>query len=61
MRVPLGLVRFGGRPGCELDYVVLIWTVGGHTYGVGFHNVRGIRATLALDIALARSIKLVRG
>jgi hypothetical protein len=41
------------------DHVVLIWTVAGHTYGVGFHNVHGIRATLALDVALARSIKLV--
>ena len=40
-------------------HVVLIWTVGNHTYAVGFHNVEGIRATLALDVALARAIRLV--
>jgi hypothetical protein len=40
-------------------HVVLIWTVGGHTYGVGFHNVDGIRATLDLDLALARGMRLV--
>jgi len=41
------------------NHVVLIWTVGTHTYGVGFHNLVGIPATLALDVALARGIKLV--
>jgi hypothetical protein len=41
-------------------HVVLIWTVDDHTYGVGFHNVRGLRQTLVLDAALARGIKLVR-
>jgi len=41
-------------------HVVLIWTVRGHTYGIGFHNVHGIAQTLALDVALARWIKLVR-
>ena len=39
--------------------VVLIWTVRGHTYGVGFHNVHGIPQTLALDLTLVRWIKLV--
>jgi hypothetical protein len=33
--------------------------VDGHTYGVGFHNVHGVRATLDLDLTLARGIKLV--
>lgn len=42
-----------------MHHVVLIWTVGRHTYGVGFHNERGIRETLALDEALARGIRLV--
>jgi hypothetical protein len=42
-----------------MDHVVLIWTVRGHTYGVGFHNVDGIQRTLALDIKLARGIRLV--
>jgi hypothetical protein len=41
------------------DHVVLIWTARGHTYGVGFHKVRGIQQTLELDAALARSIELV--
>ena len=40
-------------------HVVLVWTVDNHTYAVGFHNVEGIRATLALDVALARAIRLV--
>jgi hypothetical protein len=37
----------------------LIWTVGSHTYGIGFHNAGSVRQTLALDTALARGIKLV--
>ena len=40
-------------------HVVLIWTVSGHTYGVGFHQVQGLRQTLKLDVALARGIRLV--
>jgi hypothetical protein len=40
-------------------HVVLIWTVGGHTYGVGFHDVRGVGRTLALDEQLVESITLV--
>jgi hypothetical protein len=40
-------------------HVVLIWTVRGHTYGIGFHNVHGLPATLALDAALARGLRLV--
>lgn len=40
-------------------HVVLIWSVGRHTYGVGFHDVTGIHPTLLLDEELARSIKLV--
>jgi hypothetical protein len=41
------------------NHVVLIWTVGGHTYGVGFHDVTGIRQTLRRDEELAKSIELV--
>jgi hypothetical protein len=40
-------------------HVVLIWMVGGHTYGVGFHNVHGLRPTLDHDAALVRGVKLV--
>ncbi len=39
-------------------HVVLIWTVSGHTYAVGFHNVHGLRPTLALDVAVARGVRL---
>jgi hypothetical protein len=53
-------VPFGTNAGSAFArHVVLIWTVGGHTYGVGFHNVHGLRPTLDLDVALARGIRLV--
>jgi hypothetical protein len=42
-----------------MRHVVLIWTVGGHTYGVGFHNVHGLDETLDLDAALARGLRLI--
>jgi hypothetical protein len=42
------------------NHVVLIWTIGRHTYGVGFHNIHGVHETLFLDEQLARHIKLVR-
>jgi hypothetical protein len=42
-----------------IHHVVLVWTVGRHTYGVGFHDVRGVKPTLALDDALLRGIRLV--
>ena len=41
------------------QHVVLVWTVGGHTYAVGFHDVTSIRQTLLQDEELARSIELV--
>ena len=40
-------------------HIVLIWTLGRHTYGVGFHDVSSIQQTLLRDEKLARSIKLV--
>jgi hypothetical protein len=42
-----------------MHHVVLIWTVGQHTYGVGFHDTRGVRETLLLDEKLVRHITLV--
>jgi hypothetical protein len=39
-------------------HVVLIWTVGQHTYAVGFHDFDGLAPTLHLDEELARSIRL---
>ena len=53
-------VPFGTNEGSAFArHVVLIWTVGDHTYGVGFHDVHGLRQTLDLDVALARGIRLV--
>lgn len=40
-------------------HVVLIWTVGRHTYGIGFHDVEGLRQTLLRDEELAKHIELV--
>jgi hypothetical protein len=42
-----------------MHHVVLIWSVGQHTYGFGFHNLLGIRHTLRLDEELARYVTLV--
>jgi hypothetical protein len=39
-------------------HIVLVWTVRGHTYGVGFHDVSP--STRALDLDLLRSVRLVR-
>jgi hypothetical protein len=59
-RIQAVYVPFGTNAGSAFArHVVLIWTVSGHTYGVGFHNVHGIRPTLDLDVALARGITLV--
>ena len=40
-------------------HVVLIWTVGQHTYAFGFHDVSTIKHTLALDVTLGRDIRLI--
>jgi hypothetical protein len=44
--------------GAFAGHVVLAWTTGGHSYAVGFHDIDGEAATLALDNALVRSIRL---
>jgi hypothetical protein len=43
-----------------MHHVVLVWTAADHTYGVGFHNIRGIHQTLLIDEELARHVKLVK-
>jgi hypothetical protein len=43
-----------------VHHVVLIWTVGLHTYGIGFHDITTVRETLQLDEELAQHIELVR-
>jgi hypothetical protein len=59
-RIQAVYVPFGTNAGSAFArHVVLIWTVSGHTYGVGFHNIHGLRPTLDLDVALARGITLV--
>jgi hypothetical protein len=41
-------------------HVVLIWTTGGHTYGIGFHDVYGIGPTIRIDEILAKGVRLIR-
>lgn len=43
-----------------VHHVVMIWTVGRHTYAAGFHDFAEMSETLRLDQQLAASIKLVR-
>ena len=45
--------------GAFAHHIALIWTVGHHTYAVGFHDFAGIRPTLHLDEQLAHWIELV--
>lgn len=40
-------------------HVVLVWTSGGHTYAVGFHDVVSEKATLLWDKELLRGIRLI--
>jgi hypothetical protein len=69
---PLGWVEVNGRRMREIyvppltndgsafmHHVVLAWSIGRHTYGIGFHNTRGIPHALAMDEELARYIRLV--
>jgi hypothetical protein len=46
--------------GAFVNHVALVWTVGAHTYAVGFHDFTGLAAALRLDRRLAASIELVR-
>ncbi len=41
------------------SHIVLIWSVGDHTYAFGFHKMRGAKPTMALNLALAEGLKLV--
>jgi hypothetical protein len=69
---PLGRTRINGwrvrvdyvppatNDGSAFAYhVVLIWTTGGHTYGIGFHDVYGIGPTIRLDEILAKGVRLI--
>ena len=37
----------------------LVWTTGGHTYAVGFHDWNPRAVTRAMDLELVRHIRLV--
>jgi len=41
-------------------HVVLVWTTGGHTYAVGFHDTTTRRVAKAMDVELVRHLRLVR-
>jgi len=41
-------------------HVVLVWTTGGHTYAVGFHDATTRCAARAMDLELARHLRMVR-
>jgi hypothetical protein len=69
---PLGWVRINGwrmrivyvppetnDGSAFVHHVVLLWTVGGHTYGIGFHVLYGIAPTIRFDETLARGIRLI--
>jgi hypothetical protein len=69
---PLGWIAVSGRRMREVrvpartndassfsDHIALIWSEAGHTYAVGFLEVDGPAATLALDRVLAAGIELV--
>jgi hypothetical protein len=45
--------------GMFVHHVAMVWTVGKHTYAVGFHDFTGMRTTLRLDQQLARWIELI--
>ncbi|MFZ1881743.1 MAG: hypothetical protein WAU41_16490 [Gaiellaceae bacterium] len=40
-------------------HVVMIWTVGSHTYGIGFHDVSTIHQTLLRDEKLVQGVRMV--
>jgi hypothetical protein len=43
----------------EAGHVMLIWTTGGHTYGVGFHDTSTRAATRAMDLQFVRHLRMV--
>jgi hypothetical protein len=43
-----------------MHHIVLVWTQGGHTYGVGFHDTGNRKRIEVLNAAVAASIKLVK-
>jgi len=68
----IALVTLGRRRGEEIfvppktndgsmfmHHIVIVWTKGSHTYGVGFHNFGNRKRIEALDAVVMRSIKLV--
>jgi hypothetical protein len=52
-------VSINSDTGAFRGHLVLVWRKGGHTYGVGFHNLAGDAETRALDLALVGGIRMV--
>jgi hypothetical protein len=48
-----------GNESIFLGHVALVWTTGGHTYAVGFHDWNRRAVTRAMDVELVRHIELV--
>jgi hypothetical protein len=42
-----------------MGHLVFVWTVGGHTYAVGFHAVTTMLTAAAMDYELVRHIELI--
>jgi hypothetical protein len=40
-------------------HLVLVWTVRGHTYAIGFHRAGSLQRTRALNARVVRSIRLI--
>lgn len=38
---------------------VLVWTTGGHTYAIGFHETSTAATARAMDLALIRNLQIV--
>jgi len=48
-----------GNESIFLGHVALVWTTGGHTYAVGFHDWNRRTVTRAMDLELVRHMRLV--
>jgi hypothetical protein len=52
-------VPLRGNESIFLGHLALVWTTGGHTYAVGFHDWNPRAVTRAMDLELVRHIRLV--
>jgi hypothetical protein len=54
-------VPIKGNESIFVGHVALVWTTGGHTYAVGFHDWNPRPVTRALDLELVRHMRMVTG